>query len=386
MAHAARRAGLSALALAGQRAHEARLIDGLEIAVVERLESAVRVLNGEPGDPLPAPTRSALGEAAGASAPELGEVLGQHHAVRALIIAAAGGHNLLLSGSPGTGKTMLAQRLPAILPSLSDAEAIDVTRIHGLLRGDVEGLVRRRPFRAPHHSVTAAGLIGGASRGWVGEAVLAHNGVLFLDELAEFSRQALEALRQPLEEGRVVIARARRAAAYPARFMLVGATNPCPCGMAAELERCPCTEAELARHRRRLSGPLQDRIDLLAVMRRERGVGGERSPLMSTQRARERVLLARERQARRLQGERVQLNARMDASMLARHVRLDARGGELLRSAGEQGMLSARGQHRVLRVARTIADLSGSRYVAARHVGAALAMRPECAPATRTPA
>jgi magnesium chelatase family protein len=173
VAHAARRAGLSALALAGQRAHEAQLIEGLEVTVVERLESAVRVLNGEPGDPLPAPTRSAGGGPARAAAPELGEVCGQHHAVRTLIIAAAGGHNLLLSGSPGTGKTMLAQRLPAILPPLSDSEAIEVTRIHGLLGGGVAGLVRRRPFRAPHHSVTAAGLIGGASRGWVGEAVLA---------------------------------------------------------------------------------------------------------------------------------------------------------------------------------------------------------------------
>jgi magnesium chelatase family protein len=302
-------------------------------------------------------------------------VRGQHNAVQALLIAAAGGHNLLFSGAPGTGKTMLAQRLPSLLPPLDEREAIEVTRLHSLLGAEVRGLARTRPFRAPHHTVTAAGLLGGARQGWVGEVVLAHNGVLFLDELSEFSRPALEALRQPLEEGRVAIARAAHSAVYPARFMMLAATNPCPCGYAGEGERSRCSDAELARHRRRLSGPLLDRVDLMVNLHREDHGRAGAEPTISSRSARERVLEARERQARRLGREGFRVNAHMDARALAAHVRLEAKGESLLARARSSGLLSSRGEQRVLRVSRTIADLNEHDAVHAVDLGAALALR-----------
>jgi magnesium chelatase family protein len=377
VAEATMKAGLGMLVLGPARAREATLVEGLPVGIVERLSSAVRVLCGGAPDPLPAPSRA---PAAGTAhlQPDLGDVRDQPEAVRALTIAAAGAHNSLLSGPPGTGKTMLAQRLPSILPPLERSEAIEVMRIHSVT-GRLAGgeLLSERPFRAPHHSITTAGLIGGARRGWVGEVVLAHNGVLFLDELSEFARPTLEALRQPLEDGRVAIVRARHSAVYPARFMLVAATNPCPCGHAGEQERCRCSEADLARHRRRLSGPLLDRVDLLVSMERAAVAQLAGEPVTSSVRARERVIEARERQAKRLREEGVLVNAQMDARMLRRHVRLDEHGEQMLARWRERGLLSARGQHRSLRVARTIADLRRSERVEAEHLARALSLRPE---------
>jgi magnesium chelatase family protein len=374
VAQATLNAGLRTLVLAPERAREACLIEGLEVAAVERLSSAVRVLGGGPPDALPEQEPQSP-DTPNPIGPDLSEVRGQHHAVRALIVAAAGAHNNLLSGSPGAGKTMLAQRLPSILPPLSRSEAIEVTRIRSMTGGWEGDLASSPPFRAPHHSITTAGLIGGARRGWVGEIVLAHNGVLFLDELSEFARPTLEALRQPMEDGRVAIVRARHSAVYPSRFMLVAATNPCPCGYAGNWERCRCSETELARYRRRLSGPLLDRIDLTVKLESEGALGLGATPLTSSEKARERVTLARELQALRLKDEGVTVNAHMDVRMLQRHARIEPQAEDLLKRNQERGLLSARGQHRVLRVARTIADLNGSEKVRARDVGSALALR-----------
>jgi magnesium chelatase family protein len=367
VAEACRKAGMRMLLLGPNRAHEARLVDDLRIGVVERLSSAVRILRGGAADPLPRP-----GKACAAPSPRRGLDL------EALTVAAAGGHNSLLSGPPGTGKTMLAQRLPSILPPLGRAEAIEVMRIHSVTGrlADAE-LFSERPFRAPHHTITTAGMIGGARRGWIGEVVLAHNGILFLDELSEFARPTLEALRQPLEDGRVSIVRARHSAVYPARFMLVAATNPCPCGYAGEQERCWCSEADLARHRRRLSGPLLDRVDLLLGMERTGVDQLALAPSTDSARARERVIEARERQAARLADAGVLVNAQMDTAMLRRYVKLGEDGHALLRRSCERGTMSARGQHRALRVARTIADLQGCRQVEAEHLARALSWRPE---------
>jgi magnesium chelatase family protein len=275
---------------------------------------------------------------------------------------------------------MLARRLPSILPPLTRPEAIEVTRVHsmaGTHRGG--GLVQTRPFRCPHHTISASGLVGGGSWPSPGEASLAHHGVLFLDELSEFSRIALEALRQPLEDGRVAIVRGQQTAVFPTRFMLVAATNPCPCGFATEGDRCECSESERARHARRLSGPLLDRIDIVVNVRRPDVGTLSAGPVTDSATARAAVVAARERQGDRLGGTGVLCNAHMDSALIRRHARLDETGESVLGTAYERTGLSARGHDRVLKVARTVADLAGSDRVEAEHVNQALSMRTEYA-------
>jgi magnesium chelatase family protein len=351
------------------------LVEGLEVCVVRSLASTARVLAGGRPDPLP-PATPPVPERRVERSLDLAEVRGCGEAVEALTIAAAGAHNLLLNGPPGIGKTMLAQRLPGILPELTREEAVEVLRIRSVAGAvEADALPRARPFRAPHHTITATGLVGGAHRGRLGEATLAHKGVLFLDELSEFSPSALQALRQPLEDGRVAIARARHSTVYPARFMLVAATNPCPCGYLGEPDLCHCGPRELARHRRRLSGPLLDRIDLLVQMRHRAGEIGDPQLVCSAE-AHQRVVLARELQAARLRAHGLLVNAQMQGAALRECLHLDESAERLLAHAGERVQLSARGLDRSLRVARTIADLDGRARVGQADLARAFALRP----------
>jgi magnesium chelatase family protein len=373
IAEGVRRHQLSRLLLPRARAQEAALVPGVAVLGIESLRESVDVLAGRAEPPLPPPPVS---EPDPDPMLDLADVRGQNALIPALEVTAAGGHNVYMHGPPGTGKTMLARRLPSILPPLTPAEALDVTRIQsvaGLHEG--AGLVARRPFRAPHHTISASGLVGGGSHPLPGEATLAHHGVLFLDELTEFVRSSLEALRQPLEDGHVTIVRGQQVVAFPTRFMLVAASNPCPCGMGEEA--CRCTAADLARHQRRLSGPLLDRIDVLMPVGRPSAAALRDETAPPSAEVRVRVIEARERQARRLSAFGLACNAQMTPRVMREVAQPAPSALRLLYELHDRHRLSARGHTRVLRVARTVADLEGSDRIGPDHVHIAAGLRLE---------
>ena len=377
IALACRREGMAAILLPLANGREAAVVDRLSVVPARTLREAVEWVNGErslepvPFDPATFSRTLQEDEA------DFAEVRGQSHAKRALEIAAAGGHNVLMLGPPGAGKTMLARRFPTILPPLTLDEAIEVWTIWsvaGLLPPD-SGLEMTRPFRAPHHTVSEAGLIGGGSIPHPGEVSLAHLGVLFLDELPEFAQHVLETLRQPLEDGRVVVSRASGAAAFPARFQLLAAANPCRRGCPT-LEACVCTSGERARYLAKLSRPLLDRIDLhvelpsVPFVELAEGVGGEPSHAI-----RARVVKARGIQHERFDGSRTRANAQMTARQIRRFCGLPGDAQRLLAQAISRLGLSARGHDRLLKITRTIADLEGRERIASEHLAEAIQYR-----------
>jgi magnesium chelatase family protein len=376
VAVAARREGIAAILLPRANAPEASVVEGLKVLPVESLVEAVQALNGDvKGSAVTGPLRPTLISACDEPEPDFADVVGQGMAKRALEIAAAGGHNVLLVGAPGGGKTMMARRLPGILPPLDFDEALDCTSVHSVAGTLPPGtaLMRHRPFRAPHHTISEVALVGGGSIPRPGEISLAHNGVLFLDELPEFDRRALEALRQPLEEGRVTVTRTARTSTFPGRFMLVAAMNPCPCGFRGDHRRaCRCSDAQIERYAARISGPLRDRIDLVV----EVPALGTATPAIDQEPSsaiRNRVDKARDRQRERFGGTR--LNRQMEGTELRTHCALDVRASALLEAAVQRFLLSSRGCDRVLRVSRTIADLAGSDRIGAAHVAEAVQYR-----------
>ena len=403
VAVAAKREGKAAILLPRANAPEACVVEGLKVLAVDSLVEAVEALNSAAGlkastttdttTSVVVPTlRSAAPAIPPDAEPDFADVIGQSLAKRALEIAAAGGHNVLLIGAPGGGKTMMARRLAGILPPLDFDEALDCTSVHSVAGTLPPGtaLMHHRPFRAPHHTISEVAMVGGGSIPRPGEISLAHNGVLFLDELPEFDRRVLEALRQPLEEGRVTIARAARTSAFPARFMFVAAMNPCPCGFLGDQRRaCRCSDPQIQRYASRISGPLRDRIDLvvdvpaIGTTIRDNVAGNGRDTSADI---RARVVAARARQQRRFGGGSQKLNRQLEGGELNEHCRLDSPTAHLLEAAIQKFCLSARGCDRVLRVSRTIADLAGSASLTNDHVAEALQYRfRESSPSLRQP-